>query len=663
VHARAAAAATSTAAIVGLATILSRAAAHAGVAALAGAGVLPGCSAGSLPPPVARPIAAEVLVADLLADTARVRGISSNPELRGRRGNVLPCRSRDPRCATRLSLLAAPGTAFAIRIAPPAGSILRYAVAVDSMVRGAASDGMGFVVLADGDPLAEHVVRPQGDPPASRWEECSLDLTRFGGREVELEFRANAGPTGETGGDFGGWAGLEIVRPRAVDRRKTSTRRPNILLYVVDALRADALSCLGNRRPTTPRLDAIAREGLLFSRATAAASSTASSVASLFTGFVPDRHGVLDPARGHLFGAHETLAERLAAAGVTTGAFLANPRISRARNFEQGFETFDERRDARAESLHAAVVRWAADRRSVQWFAYVHAIEPRDPYEPPGARGKDLASRAPRRTNGSAETVAAIRERRLAGRSPKGGAVSPAIRKLRALYDGEVSGWDESFGRFVESMRTEGILENTIVVVTSDHGAEFLEHGLLGDGHSIYEELIHVPVVVWGPGIVPVGRVDARVPSASLARTIAEAMGVEANPDWLGPSLLEVAAGSVAAGPILLASEMAQRPGDRTLRSVRGIVEGRWKAIGWPDDADMGAEIYDLTADPNETRNVVAGKTREEIDADPIAGPLLRKLYESIRSASEGSFLVDAEPRDDAPDEVRGDAARALGER
>ncbi|HSD28752.1 MAG TPA: sulfatase, partial [Vicinamibacteria bacterium] len=316
-------------------------------------------------------------------------------------------------------------------------------------------------------------------------------------------------------------------------------RRPHVFVYLVDALRADHLGCYGYSRPTSPNVDALAREATVF-RAIAPSSWTKASVASLFTGRSPIRHRAQD--RGDtLVPEAVTLSDRLSAAGYRTYALYANSWVGEPFGVDQGFGerlVLPARSDRLTRRLLARLARLAPEDRL---FAYVHTIDPHAPYEPTPADRERFAP------PGSAfGRVSAVWLEDTAARARRGEPLAPRlIEEVTALYDAEIAFNDRQFGRFLEELKRRGLYDDSLVVFTSDHGEELFDHGLLAHAHALHRELVQVPLVLAGPGLPQGKRVGTPLSNAALAPTLARLSGAElagADPvlDLLAPPVTPV---------------------------------------------------------------------------------------------------------------------------
>jgi arylsulfatase A-like enzyme len=367
--------------------------------------------------------------------------------------------------------------------------------------------------------------------------------------------------------------------------------RPNVLVVVIDTLRADHLGAYGAPAGSTPFLDRLGRRGTVFDRAFAASSWTAPSVASLFTSRYASQHHVTT-YDARLPDAERTLAETFADAGYRTIGVTANFRLSPALGFAQGFARWDDRWSApktRANAVrrHAVSALDAAPRSSQPVLLYLQYMEPHPPYAPPPAYR--------RRYERHAEVGPDANARLLAGEHD----FTPAeIDHLHSLYEGEVAYLDHEIARLFAALAHRGFLDDVIVVVTADHGEEFREHGLMGHGRSLYNAALRVPLVLAGARI-PAGRVRDAVSLVDLAPTLAALAGLRPETTWEGRSLVPLLAGPGT--PADVVAELLPDGGPDLRRHSAAIVRGRLKLLlmtePWAAAIGDDIEAYDLDTD------------------------------------------------------------------
>jgi len=395
--------------------------------------------------------------------------------------------------------------------------------------------------------------------------------------------------------DIGTPSGIRLQRPRILSPRidaevaespvvegERRTTHPNVIIYLVDALRSDRVGVYGCERPLTPRLDAFAAEGVIYTDTVAQSSWTKAAVASIFTGLWPRAHGVNGPD-DRLPESLLTLPEIFQAAGYQTGAVVANAYVGRPFGFARGFDYFEfiehhrGRSDVIGDRLEKLFDARGDDDRP--FFLYVHTIDPHAPYAPPSPYLETFASGVDDPTVGEVETV----------RGLVLGSVEPSAalgRDLRQLYDAEVAANDASFGRLLDRLGELGELDDTVIVFTSDHGEAFGEHGSWTHGLDLYNEVLSVPLVMRLPSGAGAGQVvGTPVQHIDLMPTVLDLCGIEA------PGVLP--------GAVLLdASGMIAVESDRTIfayldywgKTGATALRDGWKLIK-PMSADFGSEI------------------------------------------------------------------------
>ena len=405
----------------------------------------------------------------------------------------------------------------------------------------------------------------------------------------------------------------------------------HVLLVVVDALRPDHLGCYGYARPTSPRLDAFAADATRFTNAVASSTWTLPAVATLMTSLYPSVHGARRPSntmawgfdRAHfvaddaLDGSRTTLAEVLRAAGFRTGAFVTGAYPTRPFGFDQGFERFADNESRSFRVNVAKLFEWLDRDPPARFFAYLHPTEVHSPYAAPMPQpGEDRALfRVEQkrwesfafdpdyrgRVNGQFDTLWRIRQRTLA--------LAPGdADHLVALYDQGIAYLDYWLGELFDGLRTRGLLEHTLIVVTADHGEELFDHDSVEHGSTFYDETMRVPLIVRAPGI---GRVvEDQVAHLDVMPTILDLTGVRSDVFVQGRSLR----------PLLAGGTLPERPvvGEASMTAgLRALRTRRWKYVEHP--RSRAPELYDLVADPRERTNLCA---RDRARCRPFAADL-----------------------------------------
>lgn len=321
---------------------------------------------------------------------------------------------------------------------------------------------------------------------------------------------------------------------------------PDIVLVIVDTLRSDRLGCYGHSRNTTPNMDAVAAEGLQFMRAYAQASWTLPSFVSLWTGLYPHEHRVgRSPDALDVFGAlppeRVTLAEQLQAQGYATGAVINNTFLAPEFGVHQGFGDYMYRgadtTDIRsAAATNERALSWLKDVKDRPAFLVVHYMEPHmDLLPAPGVRGRyadpDKALVPVPFRNPDAFELTQDPSKR----TPE------VLDYVLSLYDEEVLDTDAAFGQLMRALQKRDRWENTVLIVTADHGEEFWDHGEFEHGHTLRSVVTQVPLIVTGPGFKGMGKKDVLVEHVDLFQGILALGGAEAPKESHGINIFELA--------------------------------------------------------------------------------------------------------------------------
>ena len=443
----------------------------------------------------------------------------------------------------------------------------------------------------------------------------------------------------------------------------------NVILIVIDTLRSDHLSLYGYGRETDPQLKSFARaEAITFTDASAQAAWTKPSVATLLTSLHLSSHGA-NSLGSILPDSAMTVTEILNERGLRTVFFSANEWISPLFNFDQGVDHFFVNTSSKIDNLIAGhmldlvgrfippvrtLYRWVINfdtflqsgkfrepentarlitLKAVEWietnggdpfFAYIHYIDPHAPYNPPKPYDRSFD---PRYEGEPASTPPPFN-----GLEPfeKAAPLPPdQLRNMVARYDGEILFCDYWLGRLLEGLRAMRLFDKSLIIVTSDHGEEFYEHGGWDHGQSLFEELIHIPLIIKLPGGSHKGAVvDRLVRHLDVAPTILDVMGSPKHADMDGASLLPFVEGlSAEPPPSLVSLSELDRGGGRIARAIR---TPRTKLIEASLSEEEVSLLFDLEEDPQETKDLFKQRTR-----------LARKLSETLRDL-QGQALAKA---------------------
>jgi len=384
-------------------------------------------------------------------------------------------------------------------------------------------------------------------------------------------------------------------------RVESDGRRPNLILISIDTLRADRLGCYGYERPTSPTLDALAERGVRFSNVIAESGWTLPSTMTLFTGLPPAVHGVVRP-RKSLPESIPTLFQLLARDGYRTFGYTAGGFVGRKWGFDRGFEEYHDRRSDLATVLQGAEQRIASLDRSEAYALFLHTYDVHCPYDPPASFVEPFRTRP--------------EEDHLETELGCGNNGSPIFNELdltpgqgRFLsdqYDAGVRWVDEVMAGFVAFLDGRGELDETVLIVTSDHGEEFGEHGQIGHQKSLQIELLRVPLLMLAPGL-EARVVEERVGLADVMPTVLELLDVGSPESLQGRSLVPLAQGDAAG--------WVERPVFSELDfqiSLRSVVDGmNHFIVREVRKRNRGLKapvyrLYDLAVDPLEQVDLAA---------------------------------------------------------
>ena len=461
------------------------------------------------------------------------------------------------------------------------------------------------------------------------WQDGDVDLSGFAGRKLKLLFRTDS----ERAGAIALWANPLVTTgdPKP---------RPNVLIYLIDTLRADHSSAYGYKRDTTPFLKKLGAAGVVFDDCQTQATWTKPSTASLMTSLYSFTHGIINDT-DTIPNASATIAEQLRGAGYVTASAVSNPFAGRMTGLQRGFDYMDEYqvvlrnrteaadRGTDSAALNKVVFPWLERHRNEPFFLYAHATDPHAPYRPPAGFEEKFAN--PAETAEFNRDYAKLRTEREYGGGTVVSRASCAkagidpdrfIRRAIDRYDGEILHNDHSLELLVDKLKQLGVLDNTLIIVVSDHGEEFWDHGWTAHGHSLYQELTHGAFVMWNPKLLPAPRRVAQpVQLIDVMPTVLDLLGLKIPVMVEGQSLTPLLRGKPfeRRGPVM--SSRFAHPGalpDGPVRENRtdtfAFVDAKWKLIYRDKAAKIGmnrVELYDRVADRTEQKNVAAEHPHE----------------------------------------------------
>ena len=393
----------------------------------------------------------------------------------------------------------------------------------------------------------------------------------------------------------------ELFRQAPPARTAADPSRPNIIIISIDTLRADHTGVYGYDRPTTPFLDRFAKECAVFENCQAQSSWTPPSVGSLFTSLYPTQHGSLGKDRIPLAEENRTLAELLGEAGYFTAAFSASPFIHPDFGFGQGFMLFGFDPSENAAALNRMVLEWLKDRPPSPFFLYVMFFDPHFPYAPPAPFDRKFQTGPDGRPLWEERRVTRIKSLLELGASVG----RETYEFLKSQYDAEIAFTDSQLELLIEELKARGLLENSILVITSDHGEEFLEHGGFGHGHTLYQELIRVPLIIRLPGPPREGtRIKTVVRQIDVLPTVLEEAGIALPEKIEGLSLLPLIHEPGAGQDRPAYSVTGHMFREETL--LKSLRRGRYQLI--VSEKPDRIELYDLEHDPEQLDNLALKK-------------------------------------------------------
>jgi arylsulfatase A-like enzyme len=431
---------------------------------------------------------------------------------------------------------------------------------------------------------------------------------------------------------------VQTVHPQPIDLAALPLKYKdhNIVFVSFDALQAAHTGILSYERDTTPTLDAFAQDCFIFENQTSVASWTVPSSMSWFTGVYPTEHRLTNKFAVYTDAVQKpaslpdlapklvTLAQILKQNGYATGGFTGNAGVSGRFGFDQGFDVYFAEKD-KFGSLDRSILEalaWVKANRDKKFFLFLHGYDCHGQSTPAGGFDYRFVDKAyDHKFTGSVQEQEVLREEGL----DKGQLTlrEADIRFWRAIYDEKIQRADAKFKRFLDEFRQLGLMDKTLFIITSDHGTEFCEHRRLDHGFTLYQEQIHVPLLIKLPGQKGGSILHERHSSLDLMPTILDLLDVEisdvAQEQMRGTSLVAALQGKAPPGDIISETDYRQYTYKRSLIAPDG-----WKLIYTLESRSR--ELYDLNADPGEEHDL-ASTHREK--ADELEARLFA-LYEAI---------------------------------
>ena len=552
---------------------------------------------------------------------------------------------------TRPSLIPTLPSRLSFAVQLPPHPILRFALAMATLGGPASSHAVQFQLVISTSERRETIfTETVSDQQRNQWLDREVDLNQWSGARVRLTFEALAfDSTDEASSSksklFPLWGNPVISEQGGPDR-------PNLILISIDCLRADHVGAYGYRRSTTPSIDELAKEAVVFENAWSSSSWTIPSHMSMLTGLPPSIHGLAGSPESFWAGRSKGLArsvpylpELLARAGYETDGLVSSAPLSPAYGFERGFNLYRQH-GARASDVVDSALALSRQSKGRRQFLFVHLIDPHWPYQPAiefRQYAENFIDRFGPRPQEISELLTKVRDRR----PPEN---PDEITQAVHLYDAAIAYTDQELGRLFDGLEEMGLYEQSLILMTADHGEAFFEHDNWMHDGTLYEEEIRVPLIVKWPGRVEPRTVKTPVSHEDIFTTLLEAAGLSA-PSSQGVNLRDLTRGAKPDNRHVV-SEVSRESPRGTMRLI-ALRDGNLKYIatllGSPDgeislDEVVEEELYDLAQDPAEKRNLLTESSREATRFRR----LLRTYVERVgrTKADEGELLLRDEEMD-----------------
>lgn len=417
--------------------------------------------------------------------------------------------------------------------------------------------------------------------------------------------------------------GVKAVQKARIPKQETKAvprcEGCNVLFISIDPLRARNIHAYGYKRPTTPIIDSLAAKGILFKNAISVSSWTLPATMSLFTGVYPSMHKITNKITITPDGKEEisnlkklsptirTIAENFKSNGYITGGFTGGAALHRQFGFSQGFDEYVDDQDfAGLPYSSPKALDWIRKHKNEKLFVLLHGFDTHGQYVPENGYDKRFVDFEYKgKLSGSKEEQLTLREEGL--KMGKINLTSEDVRFLTALYDEKLQRMDESLGKFLKEYETLGLLNRTVIVFTSSHGEELYEHGRIDHGHSLYEELIQVPLIFVIPGLDKGFQIAQQVSNIDIISTLLNIVSIkeeEITIQLQGRDLISLMEGNGESQDAFSETEYRYAVFKKSLRTKDG-----WKIIR--DSEKKVNELYNLALDPVE-KDELSDKKMEE---------------------------------------------------
>ncbi len=439
----------------------------------------------------------------------------------------------------------------------------------------------------------------------------------------------------------------QVIPQTVTARGKNNSEKPNVFIYTIDALRADVLEPYGYAKPTSPRIREFARDAMVFEHAYTNVSWTRASVATILTGLYPSSHlteGRLNVLPGFL----PTIQGELKRNGYSVFGFTTNGNISPDFNFKKDFDRYYHLREnsarigihVQSKELVDALGSFLNETFAQPGFVYIHATDPHEPHMaeprflqvPPGCKINDPKIVRPGTRTFGAKAY-----------------TEQDVTCVRALYDSEVRQSDFYFGKFLDLLKEKNLYDNSLIILTADHGEALFEHGTFGHGQSLYQTELRVPLIIHFPGSQYAGkRITGNTRHIDLFPTILDLISAKIPPGVQGSSLLPILSGVEKENRLVFGELLLDRANRKCL------ILDHYKVLESSTRGNLNRfEMYDITADPMEKTDLS--------DQLPVLSGYMRTTLHQWAAAQAKRKATLQKPRDAVLDKETEETLRALG--
>lgn len=475
------------------------------------------------------------------------------------------------------SLIAPSARSYSFFIEPPADANLVFDYG--------SAKGATFKVLAETDKGG--VKELWSGTGSDEWKEQVVDLSAYAGKAMRLSLKT------EGAEGLAGWGEPEIMLSKVPEPAMKEAKKPkNVILILMDTNRADNFAAFNPKNKVkTPAFDKFASKSLVFENAYNQENWTKPSVATTLTGTYPDTHQTKKDSSALPAGV-EMVSEVLKKSGFQTAGFVANGYVSEKFGFEKGWDTYKNyirlSKPSQAEHVYGDSLAWLKEHKDEKYFLYIQTIDPHVPYR---HKGKATSQYYAADYHGALGNSISAEKQIAAGKTAPD---ADDLKWLKAMYYGETSHHDTEMGKFFTELETMGVLDDTLIIVTNDHGEELGDHKKFGHGHSLYEELLRAPLIIhYPPAIRPTVLTNEVAENVDISPTIVDMLGIKPMAKADGLSLKPLMMGEPVQHPYYAMSEF--------MEAKRAIRVGSWKMI-W--SGGRGVEVYHSSVDRSEKKDL-----------------------------------------------------------